>query len=66
MKTKKHMYKSIRGILGVFLSCLLFCVSSVVSAQNSLKNMSFSSMPGDKIQIKMDFSEMVPDRSPFF
>ena len=32
---------------------------------NSLENIAFSSMPGDKIQIKMEFSEQAPDPKIF-
>jgi len=32
---------------------------------NSLENIDFSSMPGDKIQIKMEFSEQAPDPKIF-
>jgi type IV pilus assembly protein PilQ len=32
---------------------------------NSLENIAFSSMPGDKIQIKMEFTEQAPDPKIF-
>jgi type IV pilus assembly protein PilQ len=43
---------------------LLTCLNSVTMA-NSLENIAFSSMPGDKIQIKMEFSEQAPDPKIF-
>jgi len=63
MKIKHNKYGLIWGKL-LFSLFLLICLNNITLA-NSLENVSFSSMPGDKIQIKMEFSEQAPDPKIF-
>jgi len=63
MKIKHNRYGLIWGKL-LFSLFLLICLNNITLA-NSLENVSFSSMPGDKIQIKMEFSEQAPDPKIF-
>jgi type IV pilus assembly protein PilQ len=62
MKYKKDNKISARLLCSLFY---LLCFNSVALAQNNLENLSFSSMPGDKIQIQIKFSEAAPEPKIF-
>ncbi|MFK5893218.1 MAG: type IV pilus secretin PilQ [Pseudomonadota bacterium] len=66
MKIQQNIYVNFYRITSKLLFSLacLACFSNLAIA-NSLENIAFSSMPGDKIQIKMEFSEQAPDPKIF-
>ncbi len=60
----KMMTQRINNILGTMV-LLILCIASPWVMANTLERLSYSSMPGDKVQIKMDFSQPVVDPKLF-
>ncbi len=49
----------------ILFTCLLFCLNTMAWANNNLEKIDFSTMPGDKVQIRLHFTQTAPDATVF-